>query len=121
MSYQKKDLYQLDFTGLYEITAGNTDFMLSLLQVISTGLDQYPQKLKQALDSQAIEDFASIAHKYKSSTAYLHFEDLQGLLSELEKTAVYNTDLYLKHQMVEELSHFALEQVMLKIQELLLK
>ncbi|MEH0154616.1 Hpt domain-containing protein [Limibacter armeniacum] len=119
MSIPKSNaLGQLDFTGLYDVTDGNEEFMAKLLQAISNSLYSFPNDMQQAIDEQNLVQFAKLAHKFKSSTAYLGFPPLDELLSELEADNVEQVDTHTVMEEINLLSTHALEYVTDKLLEI---
>lgn len=120
MNYiDNSQLRPLDFQNLYDVTDGNQEFMADLLQVISKSLYSYPNDMQMALEASETAKLKSLSHKFKSSTAYLGFEELQSLLTDIELTEEINSDIEMKMQEVNKLSAHALESVMDKLYELL--
>jgi HPt (histidine-containing phosphotransfer) domain-containing protein len=47
-------------------------------------LNEYPQQIQRLYEKQEMQAMRELVHKYKSSTAYLHFTPLNEILNKLE-------------------------------------
>jgi hypothetical protein len=74
----------LNFQYIYEVSGYNRDFTLSLLNVIDKGLNEYPKKLQSFLEAKDFLQLRETAHKFKSSIAYLYFDEFDAVLDAIE-------------------------------------
>ncbi|ANQ49452.1 hypothetical protein MY04_2078 [Flammeovirga sp. MY04] len=77
-------IYNVNFQGLYDVSDGDEEFLLSVLLVIEKNLSEFPKQLQELLNDNEIISFSKKAHKLKSSTAYLGHHELEGLLLIME-------------------------------------
>ena len=77
----------ISFDSLIDMTGNNTETLLPLLQVIIKGLKSYPKEIDAAFMDGNHKEVARLAHKYKSSIAYLECPQFIEVLSVLENVA----------------------------------
>ena len=75
---------QFDLRELEAISAGDTAFILKMLDTFSVSVPPYIQKLKEALEVKNLAGLAHIAHRLKPSFHYLGRPDLNQLLHRVE-------------------------------------
>lgn len=74
----------VDYHHIYEVCGNDEGFVLSLLTVITKGLAEYPKKMELARQENKMEEVREVAHKYKSSVAYLYHQELDQTLDDIE-------------------------------------
>ncbi|OHX66337.1 hypothetical protein [Flammeovirga pacifica] len=112
-------IYNVNFQGLYDVSDGDEDFLLSVLMVIERNLTEFPLQLQQHLDNKEIVSFTKKAHKLKSSTAYLGHNELEGLLLLMEDGQDLTLDQLQAHlNNFNEIVKIVLSDVKVKIEEL---
>ena len=109
---------ELNFKSLEDMTGGDASTMMPLLQVIIKGLKSYPKEIDEAFMAGNHGEVARLAHKYKSSIAYLESEDFLQMLSVLESLKTQDLPIELigeSIKKVESYSEQALEVVIDKV------
>lgn len=90
-----------DFGLLYEMTDGDEDVLRKLLHIIKASLEDFPLQIEKLFYENKQNAMCEKAHKFKSSVAYLGFDDFSETLSalelsETEKTAPKDIEVLLK-------------------------
>lgn len=73
-----------DFSYIQDIAGGQNDAFWNLLRIIGKNLREYPPQLVEAHQKGELEEVKTLAHKYKSCTAYLNFPQLDQNLDGIE-------------------------------------
>ncbi len=83
----QKDTIQpdFDFGQLYDMTGGDPEIIRNLLQVMRKNLTDYPPQIHSFGETNDWVAMGQLAHKLKSSIAYLGFDGFTETLSTLEK------------------------------------
>ncbi|GAB4332361.1 MAG: hypothetical protein OHK0038_07990 [Flammeovirgaceae bacterium] len=95
----------LNFRYIYEVSGYNRDFTLNLLKVINKGLNEYPKKMQIFLESKDFLQLRETAHKFKSSIAYLYFDEFDRILDAIE----CSEENHLKEEEISKLVKKAIE------------
>lgn len=80
----------VDFSYIKDIAGGDEGVFKSLLSLIFKNLGEYPGQIKSLYDKGEMHAMRELVHKYKSSTAYLHFAPLNEILHKLEYPSEHN-------------------------------
>ncbi|AZQ61199.1 hypothetical protein EI427_02870 [Flammeovirga pectinis] len=109
----------VDFSGLYDVSDGDEEFLVSVLMVIEKNLKSYPNEIQELLDANQLIDLGKKAHKLKSSIAYLKHKLLEELLLFLEEGEIHNATVHQeKLTLFKEVVSNVLIEVQAKIEEL---
>ncbi len=87
----------VDYSHIFEVCGNDAGFVFNLLSVITKGLAEYPRRLEMARQDQKWDEIREIAHKFKSSIAYLYHQEMDELLDDIEMSAEKGTspqDIY---------------------------
>ena len=74
----------ISYKGLEDITNGNPNSMIKLLQVMMKSLNSIPKDIHEAALNYNLYDAGTLAHKFKSSIAYLKITEVDSLLNKIE-------------------------------------
>lgn len=87
-----------DLSGLHQLTGGDAQQMIELLQVFLSSADQDLVKIAEASDVNDWDRVAAVAHKLIPSCGYLQLNDLVDLLKEFEGKVIQNQSaVVIKH------------------------
>lgn len=114
---------RIDFENLYEITEGKKSLLLNLLQVLAKNLKEYPKSMKSLAEKKDWTELRALAHKFKSSVAYLGHEGFVEVLNKLEASVENNAaerDIVAWVEKTRQYSEIVLDKVVDKIEELIL-
>ncbi|MCS6833887.1 MAG: hypothetical protein NZ521_09960 [Flammeovirgaceae bacterium] len=77
----------IDFDYVYEVCGQNKPFAHNLLRVIYKGLSEYPKKILTYWENKDEFQLKEMAHKFKSSIAYLYFDEFDNTLDAIENNS----------------------------------
>ncbi len=98
----------IQFQSLCDLAAGDSDFILSVIDAFLPQLMTIPEHLDQALAGDDAEDAAKLAHSLKGSAANVGALDVSELCGSIEN-AVREGDLAAARPLAEELMTVARE------------
>jgi HPt (histidine-containing phosphotransfer) domain-containing protein len=81
----------INLPALYERTAGDSELIRDLLDLIIVEKQNYQNQMKHALIQHDLLSLASEAHKMKSAVAVLGFDNLAEEIADMEKNALKKT------------------------------
>lgn len=97
----------IDFDYVYEVCGHNKPFAHNLMRVIHKGLQEYPKKLLLHWENKDENQLKETAHKFKSSIAYLYFDEFDNVLDAIENGSASLAELEALVKKVIELSEYA--------------
>ncbi len=75
---------QISFERIIEITDADPTLMKRLLSILEKNLKDYPEEIQKSFEAQNFKAMTELAHKFKSSVAYLELSSFDTLLAEIE-------------------------------------
>lgn len=83
-SYPNNYSEKIDLVSFYEIVDHQEPLILNLLRILHKNLLDYPIQMKQDLQNHDFLALAELAHKFKSSTAYVGLSQFNHVLNLIE-------------------------------------
>ncbi|TAF35480.1 MAG: Hpt domain-containing protein [Cytophagales bacterium] len=74
----------IDLASFYEIVDNQEPLIISLLQILHKNLIEYPQQMTHDLAQKDFVALSELAHKFKSSTAYIGIVEFNKVLDHIE-------------------------------------
>jgi histidine phosphotransfer protein HptB len=104
--------FDIDWQQLNQLSEGNSEFELELLQMFIEDLPTYIEEIKVALNREDLVTVNRLAHQIKGSSGNLGAKKLQNLGADLEKMAQEDNAELIKNTIPKlERGLIAIEQI----------
>ncbi len=114
---------QLNLSYIEDIAGGKKDFIINLLRTIAKSLREQPKLISDAFAAKDLAKVREMAHKLKSSTAYLGYKQFDEILSRIETSeanSLPQEEVALLVEQTKSLSGIFVKLISEKITELIL-
>jgi hypothetical protein len=98
--FPAKNISYVNLSHLMDASAGDTNFTIRLITLISAEIPDVLIKMKNYIELQDLEKLSEISHRFRSSLTYIAADDTVNLLTEIENDAKENLteNVYMKYQ-----------------------